>query len=128
MRNAPMLEVAINTKNAPHPATPIKLRRLIRQIPGSSTGGLSCLGFLIAEGAAATGGFAAVGVTGVAGSGGAAATVAGGTAVGIAAGALGLGAGFGAAAAFCSVATVGEGGVPPVGWGLVGFASFVDPC
>lgn len=45
MRSAPIVEVAMKTKNAAHPATEKKFRLLMRQIPWSSSGGLSCLGF-----------------------------------------------------------------------------------
>src|SRR6267378_2293068 len=55
IRSVPMVEVARNTKNAAHPASEKKFRRLIRQMPRSSSGGLSCLGFLIAP--AVAGGF-----------------------------------------------------------------------
>ena len=54
MRNAPIVDVAMKTKNAAHPATEKKLRRLMRQMPWSSSGGRSCLGFFIA-GTATTG-------------------------------------------------------------------------
>lgn len=50
-----MVEVARNTKKDAQPATEKKLRLLIRQIPASSGGGLSCLGFFIV-GAAGFGG------------------------------------------------------------------------
>ena len=58
-----MVEVVRNTKKAAHPATEKKFRRLMRQMPGSFSGGLSCLGFFTA--AAATG----LGVAGATGLG-----------------------------------------------------------
>jgi hypothetical protein len=39
--------VARKTKNPAQPATEKKLRLLMRQIPGSSSGALSCFGFFI---------------------------------------------------------------------------------
>jgi hypothetical protein len=50
MRRVLIVEVARKTKKAAQPATEKKLRRLIRQIPKSSSGGLSCFGFFIACG------------------------------------------------------------------------------
>ncbi len=60
MRSVLTVEVAMKTKKAAHPATEKKFRRLMRQMPGSSSGALSCFGFLTA-GAGGFGAAAAVG-------------------------------------------------------------------
>ena len=48
IRSVPIVEVARKTKNAAQPATEKKFRRLMRQMPRSFSGGLSCFGFLVA--------------------------------------------------------------------------------
>src|SRR5437016_21296 len=76
----PIVDVARKTKNAAQPATEKKFLRLIRQMPGSPSGGRSCFGFLIAAtfgvaliavpsaGAAGTGGTAGAPAAGFVGS------------------------------------------------------------
>jgi len=41
-RKAPIVEVRMNPKKESQPATESTLRRFIRQMPGSSSGGRSC--------------------------------------------------------------------------------------
>lgn len=45
MRSEAIVDVAMNTKNAAHPATEKKFLRLILQMPWSCSGGRSCFGF-----------------------------------------------------------------------------------
>ena len=65
IRSVAIVETARKTKNAAHPATEKKLRRLILQMPGSSSGALSCFGFLTPPAGGAD--FAGAGETGFAG-------------------------------------------------------------
>ncbi len=46
---APTIAVAMKLINANHPATLRKFFRVIRQIPRSSSGGLSCLGLRLSN-------------------------------------------------------------------------------
>ena len=55
MRSEPTVEVARKTKKAAQPATEKKFRLLMRQMPGSASGALSCFGFLTTGAAAFTG-------------------------------------------------------------------------